>query len=272
MSSNAGDGRGVVRVTLRLADGQASDLEIEGAASATMREIAAALGEHAGAAAREGLHCLRLGPLPDDLALGRSGLRDGDVVALHPLGPAASETLSGSGSGVPVAELVVAGGPAAGRRIGLAAGAHTVGRDPAADVTIDDPSMSGRHLELQVGAAGRGLDRRRRIEQRHRGRGVGAGGRAAARPRAPDEQVEAGRSLLAIRPWRKPDPTVLRAQRDVLAFNRPPRVARPYEPPTLRVDAPPPPLRRVRMPLLAAIVPIVHGPHAASSSRARRTC
>ncbi len=256
MSSIAGDARGVVRVTLRLADGRACDVEIEGAAAATMHEIAVALAEHAGASAREGLHCLRLGPLPGDLALGRSGLRDGDVVALHPLGPAASDTLSGGA--VPVAELVVAGGPAAGRRIGLAAGTHTVGRDPAADVTIDDPSMSGRHLELQVDAQGAAA-----IVDIGSSNGTAVEGvaLAAGQPRGleADEQVEAGRSLLAIRPWRKPDPTVLRAQRDVLAFNRPPRVARPYEPPTLRVEAPPPPLRRVRMPLLAAIVPIVMG-------------
>lgn len=256
VSSIAGDARSVVRVTLRRADGNETDVEVEAAASATMGQIAAALASHGATTARDGLHCLRLGPLPDDLALQRSGLRDGDVVSLAPLGRAASDTLSGTGA--PVAELVVVGGPAAGRRVGLTVGAHTVGRDAGADVTIDDPSMSGHHLELQIGTRGVaaivdvGSSNGTAVD----GVGLAAG---EVRPLGPDEQVEAGRSLLAIRPWRSPDPTVLGARRDVMAFNRPPRVARPYQPPTLRMDAPPPPLRRVRLPLLAAAVPLVMG-------------
>lgn len=256
MSSIAGDARSVVRVTLRRADGSENDVEVEAAASATAGEIAAALAFHAGAAARNGLYCLRLGPLPADLSLQRSGLRDGDVLAFDPLEGGASDTLSGSGA--PVAELVVVGGPAAGRRVGLTVGSHTVGRDAAVDVTIDDPSMSGHHLELQIAPQGVasitdvGSSNGTAVD----GVGLAAG---AARPLGPEEQVEAGRSLLAIRPWRSPDPTVLGARRDVMAFNRPPRVARPYQPPTLRVEAPPPPLRRARLPLLAALVPLVMG-------------
>jgi len=256
VSSIAGDARSVVRVTLRLADGKQTDVEVEAAASATMGQIAAALALHAAAPARDGLHCLRLGPLPDELALQRSGLRDGDVLSLTPLGRAATDTLSGSGA--PVAELVVVGGPAAGRRVGLTVGSHTVGRDAGADVTIDDPSMSGHHLELQIAPQGVAaiVDVGSSNGSAVDGVGLPAG---EARSLGPDEQVEAGRSLLAIRPWRSPDPTVLGARRDVMAFNRPPRVARPYQPPTLHIDAPPPPLRRVRLPLLAAAVPLVMG-------------
>jgi S-DNA-T family DNA segregation ATPase FtsK/SpoIIIE len=256
VSAIAGDARSVVRVTLRLADGSERDVEVEGAASATAGEIAGALAFHAGAPARSGLHCLRLGPLPDELPLQRSGLRDGDVVALDPLGRAAADTLSGSGA--PVAELVVVGGPAAGRRVSLTVGAHTIGRDAGADVTIDDPSMSGHHLELRIAAQGLaaivdvGSSNGTAVD----GVGLPVG---EPHPLGPEEQVEAGRSLLAIRPWRSSDPTVLGARRDVMAFNRPPRVARPYTPPTLRVDAPPPPMRRVRLPLLAALVPLVMG-------------
>lgn len=256
MSSIAGDARSVVRVTLRRADGSENDVEVEAAPSATTGEIAAALAFHAGAPARNGLHCLRLGPLPADLSLQRSGLRDGDVLAFDPLAGAATDALSGSGA--PVAELVVVGGPAAGRRVGLTVGWHTVGRDAAVDVTIDDPSMSGHHLELQIAPQGVPA-----ITDVGSSNGTAVDGVALAagepRPLAPDEQVEAGRSLLAIRPWRSPDPTVLGARRDVMAFNRPPRVARPYEPPTLRVEAPPPPLRRARLPWIAALVPLVMG-------------
>ncbi len=256
VSSIAGDARSVVRVTLRRADRSENDVEVEAAASATAGEIAAALAFHAGAAARNGLYCLRLGPLPADLSLQRSGLRDGDVLAFDPFEGGATDTLSGSGA--PVAELVVVGGPAAGRRVGLTVGSHTVGRDGAVDVTIDDPSMSGHHLELQIAPQGVasitdvGSSNGTAID----GVGLAAG---EARPLGPEEQVEAGRSLLAIRPWRSPDPTVLGARRDVMAFNRPPRVARTYQPPTLRVEAPPPPLRRARLPLLAALVPLVMG-------------
>jgi S-DNA-T family DNA segregation ATPase FtsK/SpoIIIE len=235
VSSIAGDARSVVRVTLRLADGTERDVEIEAAGSATAAEVAAALASDAGTPVGDGLHCLRLGPLPGDLALQRSGLRDGDILALHPLGGGAADTLSGNGA--PVAELVVVGGPAAGRRVGLTVGSHTIGRDPGVDVTIDDPSMSGHHLELQVAAQGVAiLDVGSSNGTAVDGIGLAAG---EPRPLGPEEQIEAGRSLLAI--------------------NRPPRVARPYEPPTLRVDAPPPPLRRVRMPLLAALVPLVMG-------------
>src|SRR5688572_16958968 len=100
VSSIAGDARRVVRVTLRRADGSEHDLEVEGEARTSVGEIRAALAFHAGAGARDGLHCLRLGPLPDDLPLQRSGLRDGDVLAFSSLGRPAGEMLSGSGAPV----------------------------------------------------------------------------------------------------------------------------------------------------------------------------
>lgn len=176
VSSIAGDARSVVRVTLRRADGREDDLAVEGAASATAAEIAAALAFHAGTPTGCGLHCLRLGPLPPELPLHRSGLRDGDVVALGPL-PRAATTDTLSGSGAPVAELAVVGGPAAGRRVGLTAGSIA----PHGAVTIVDVGSSN-------------------------GTAVDGGGLAAGEPRSlgPEEQVEAGRSLLAIRPGARP--------------------------------------------------------------------
>ncbi len=48
--------------------------------------------------------------------------------------------------------LDVVGGPDTGRSVALSAGRHTVGRGTAADIAVDDPDVSRRHVVLDVGA------------------------------------------------------------------------------------------------------------------------
>ena len=245
-----------VRVTVRAAGRPDRDVEIAARPDTTVRALSEALAEHAGASATEALHCARLGALAPDLQLARSGLRDGDVVALDPL-PRSDGTLARADA--PDAELVVVAGPAAGTRVPLPAGTYTLGRDPgAADVVLADPSVSARHVTLEVGADGSAsavdagstngtaIDGLRLRDDERRLLG-------------PDDLLEIGRSLVGVRRYRRPDATIVATRGSRIAFNRPPRVSRAFEPATFRVDAPPQAPRGMRFPLVASVVPLLMG-------------
>src|SRR5205085_8927119 len=78
--------------------------------------------------------------LPGDAPLAELALRHGDVLELG----GARE----GGAPAAAVDLVVAGGPEAGRRIPPAPGTHRVGREgPHA---IEDPSLSATHLVVTV--------------------------------------------------------------------------------------------------------------------------
>ncbi|MBS1870097.1 MAG: FHA domain-containing protein [Actinobacteria bacterium] len=245
-----------VRLTVRGAGLPSHDVELAARADATARAISDALAAHLGRGPTGALHCVRLGPLAPDRPLGQLGLRDGDIVGLEPL-PPGGDTLARADA--PPAELVVVAGPAAGTRIPLAPGAHALGRDPAAaDVVLADPSISGRHVVLDVAADGSaaatdaGSTNGTAID----GVRLGAGERRAL---APDDLLEVGRSLVGVRPYRRPDATIVEARGSRIAFNRPPRVSRAFDAATFRVEAPPQAPRGVRFPLVAAVVPLLMG-------------
>jgi DNA segregation ATPase FtsK/SpoIIIE, S-DNA-T family len=83
--------------------------------------------------------------LPDHLSMRAEELRHGAVLGLDrpgPRGPHDNRTSA--------LQLAVVGGPASGRRVPLGRGRHVVGRGAEADIRLDDPDVSRRHLEIRV--------------------------------------------------------------------------------------------------------------------------
>ena len=93
-------------------------------------------------------------------------MRNGDTLALRPAADAHHPVKSNAGPSN--FDLVVVGGPAAGRMVSLGPGEYVIGRDASCDVAVEDPSMSRRHLRLKIdGARVTVVDPG--LEQRHAG-------------------------------------------------------------------------------------------------------
>lgn len=256
MSGNGDEAALVVRMTVRTAGRADAGLEIRARPGVTIRALSDAIAGHVGAAPTGVLYCARLGTLDPGLPLAKTALRDGDVVGLQPV-PGDDSTQPGARP--PAAELAVVSGPAAGIRVPLTPGRHYVGRDPGSvQVPIEDPSMSAQHLVLEVDDQGRA-----QIEDARSRNGTAIGGvrlaEGESRHLEPGEEVEAGRSLISLRPYRRPDPTLVKTLGARIAFNRPPRVSRPFEPVELQVGTPPQEPRGMRLPLIVAVVPVAMG-------------
>jgi S-DNA-T family DNA segregation ATPase FtsK/SpoIIIE len=190
--------------------------------------------------------------LDQDQPVSATGLRSGDRVVLagERVGPP-------PGGRPPLADLVVAGGPDAGRRIPLPPGEHRVGGSRYSEVMLDDPTLSRVHLVAAVAQTGGVTVRDAGSES-----GVTLHGRpvTSAVPLEPGETLVAGASLLAFEPHRpaaRRRPAVDDAGR--VPFNRPPRDM-PQPPSTaFTLDAPPARDRGHRLPLSTAIVPLAMG-------------
>ena len=244
-----------LRVTVEAADRPRVDVMIEAEAEAPAAELLGALARHVGvpAAEAQAAYNQRAGTwLTADGPLLDADLRDGDRLALRPARQAGTEV---SPPRAPIVELVIAGGPDAGRRFALAAGEHVVGRGPGADLTLPDRSMSRRHLVLRVGTSG--------VTVADLGSSNGTYLEGARmddeRAFAPGQALEAGRTLLGIEPARAGERSSgPGATGGRVAFNRPPRVARPQ--PAQMPPAPRRPRRgdAPRLPLGAALVPLAH--------------
>ena len=125
-------------------DGTCRDVRVEYVADAPARELLDALADELGldgepAARRAGEE------LPAEAPLAELALRHGDEIRFGDDTPAPPTIPA-------VAELVVTGGPQAGRRVPLPPGVHRVGRE--ASIAIEDPSLSAQHLVLTIGADG----------------------------------------------------------------------------------------------------------------------
>ena len=232
------------------------DVTIDAHADVTIGELCDALAAHAGIGSLGVLFTDRLGRLVASDRLAGSGLRNGDVVSLA--GPVAPRTAPPLGSSGPLMVLVATGGPAAGSRVALGPGKYTVGRDPGADITIDDPSLSRRHFTVSIGRDGSveigdaGSSNGTAIE------GTGIPNESVHRV-APGDAVEAGRSTFAVTAPEAPSRTTSTSGGSTIGFNRQPRVSRGYEPLTLRLDPPPSPSRAIRIPFVVALIPLLMG-------------
>jgi S-DNA-T family DNA segregation ATPase FtsK/SpoIIIE len=198
-----------------------------------------------------------------------SGLRTGDRVALvdphRPLrgGPraAADPRLQPGRPGVsahgPLVDLLVVGGPSAGRRVPMVRGEHRVGSHRYSEIMLDDAAMSGVHVLVTVDAFGHVA-----IADASSETGIFINGRriSGSVPVPAGQVVAAGRTLLAFRPHAARGPAGARPDASGrVAFNRPPRVARQPAPTEFKLEAPPAKERGARLPLSSAIVPLVMG-------------
>lgn len=193
--------------------------------------------------------------LPRGGRLAAAGFRHGDRLLL------AAER-NGVGREAPAAaaalELAVVGGPSSGRRYPLPPGEHVVGRDPGCGVVLDDPGLSSRHLRLTVdgGGAVTAADLGSRNGTSLEGASLEPD---APEPVPPGAVLRAGRTLLAVEAARPAAATAPARMDGTVAFNRPPRVRRPLEPVVRPFPPPPDTPQRGRLPLAAALVPLVLG-------------
>ncbi|MEU8262181.1 FtsK/SpoIIIE domain-containing protein [Micromonospora sp. NPDC048999] len=185
--------------------------------------------------------------------LAELGVRLGDRLLLT--GPVAPPWLMPAGVKAAF-EVLITGGPQAGRRLPMAAGAAIyLGRDPACQIVLDDGEVSRRHLHIGAGS--------RQVAVTDLGSSNGTfvdGVRVEGSvPVEPGQVITVGTTTLTVARHgpATPDDATVRDGR--IAFSRPPRVQRPVEPQTLTVPIAPatPPKRRV--PLMAAIVPVLLG-------------
>ena len=228
------------------------DVTIEADAGARIGDVAAAIAAEVGlaGASPRALYSERLGAALDPAsALGQATLRQGDRVALR-TGKSAPKRAVDLGS----PELVVAGGPFAGRRYQLEPGTYVIGRGESASVRLDDPLVSQEHALVEVGDHGfaiRDAGSRNGVYIDDR--------RVEAHVVEPDELVRIGRSLLRFERIAERTRDMGRSERGVLRFNRPPRVPKPRAPVTLTAPKPPDQPQRSRLPIAAAVVPAILG-------------
>jgi S-DNA-T family DNA segregation ATPase FtsK/SpoIIIE len=137
----------------------------------------------------------------------------------------------------------------------LTAGESVVGRDETSDLTVADPSLSRRHFAVRTSET--------TFEIRDLGSTNGT--RVEGEPIQPNvylrmeagQTVSAGRTMLTLR-HRRSGPDAER-EAGTVRFNRPPRVATPYDPP--RLDLPMEPGEQDRRPLqyAAMLIPLLIG-------------
>ncbi len=152
-------------------------------------------------------------------------------------------------------QLTLIGGPSTGRCVPLGVGDHIIGRSIDADVTIDDPALSRKHLRVTVTDAGVSI----RDEESSNGTFVGEASVDSEQEVPIGTVVGAGHSLLRIDAY-EPSAAVVRTGPDgLVGFNRPPRHALPAAAPTFHLD--PPPERGGRRRLSTAVIfgPLVVG-------------
>lgn len=249
--SGAGD-RHDLRVTV--SDGErALDVSVEAADFHTVGELAERAAELIGRPNSEDLWCERRGAVLDPaLTFAEAGVRWGDRLLVA--GGVREPTRVGGAAQV---ELVISAGPRAGERWELGTGSYRVGRDPGADVYIDDPSISRHHLDLTVAKDGV------TVIDAGSANGTAIDGEGL-RPKAGHalgerDELELGRTLVRVSPLATRRDPGLPQRAGRLDFNRPPRVGR--QPTALAQELPPPPSRggKARLPLAAALLPLAAG-------------
>ncbi|HEY7200808.1 MAG TPA: FtsK/SpoIIIE domain-containing protein [Candidatus Dormibacteraeota bacterium] len=218
-------------------------------------EATAALVAHLELTGRCELYSRRSGSWLDPaMSLAAADLRTGDRVWVgDPMKPPMGERAARQ---APV-DLLVVGGPDAGRRFSLTVGEHRVGSFRYSSVLLDDPLLSRIHLNLSVSPAGV-------VQIRDGGSETGTfvAGEAVTGIETvkPGDLIVAGGTVLELEA-REAEPAA-RAQVDAsgrIAFNRPPRVIRLEPARTVTLEAPPQKEKGHRLPLSTAIVPLAMG-------------
>ncbi len=248
----------------------AADILVTAEAWATVRDLLDGLdaalpgviqATNPGSADKVAVVCERLGAwLELDRTIVSCDLLDGDRLVfgsfadLRGIVEASTAVVPGS------VELAIRGGPRAGERLLLTRGEHVVGRDiRSAEIAFPgDSSMSGRHLRLLVGPSGVA------VEDLGSTNGTFIDGGVlpvrALVPLSAGSLLEAGRTTLS---WKQSADLAARQRqsdgRGRVTIDRPPRVRRPWVPEPIDLAAPPEAPRRIRIPILASLVPVILG-------------
>lgn len=244
------------RLQLRLTvshGGDECDVLVQVASSERLSRLGSALAADFGIPDEQRLWCERRGELLDgDLPIGRAWIRWGDRLQLGAF--VGEPTRIGHD---PRVELLISGGPCAGERFELGEGSYRLGRDPAADIVVCDPSISRHHLDVRVESDGVS------VSDVGSSNGTAMSG-VALRPAVPvslgdGDELELGRTLLRVRAPGGVREHGVTERNGRLDFNRPPRVTPPVAAFQREVKCPPDRARKARLPLAASLVPLIAG-------------
>ncbi len=185
-------------------------------------------------------------------------LRDGAVVALDHR--AAGATVRGEPTGVVEVRLI--GGPSAGVVHRLGYGTVTVGASPDSHIRLAGVGLPAYAARLTVGPGGTGVPVV--VEPLHSGPDavplLVEGERVTGQRNLSFGMIiKIGANVLEIRQPQPPDAHLSAADDGGLAYNRPPRIAPPARAPRIEVPAEPTRAERVRLQLLAALLPLLLG-------------
>ena len=235
------------------AAGRRADVVIDADPGTTVAQAAAELDRLVRGTSGPAVPALFVGGhrVPGDMRLDDAPVLDGCVVSLGD--PAGCPRPAPAG----VAELRVAGGPAAGAVYQLGFGLADIGGPGAgqAGIMVDDPGIPPLALRVIVGRGGGQVAPYDGTDALLDGQLLD--GAAYWRP---GEQVAVGSTLLDLVPYQPPDAALHPAEDGAgLEFNRPPRLLPPGG--TMRFQLPNPPGKPERrpVPLLMAAVPVVLG-------------
>jgi S-DNA-T family DNA segregation ATPase FtsK/SpoIIIE len=240
-----------LKFTLQRAGGP-TDLEVTADGTSTVGDLARTLvlADPAAEGIDPGLVTLAAfeagGPrvVAPDRAVGESGIRSGTTLQVT---PAPDYT----GDDAPAAVLRILSGAHAGTERPLRSGSNIVGRDPGADIVIDDPLVSKRHARINVDAVIEIIDL-------NSANGLLMGGEQVARTSlGPADVLVLGSTEVSIIPLNRPGAT--HAASPVVEIVRSPRVVPRYEDAEFTAPKAPRPPAQSRLPVIALIAPLIMG-------------
>lgn len=182
--------------------------------------------------------------LDPERAVGESGIRSGTTLQLAPVPQAV-------GDDAPAAVLRILSGPAAGTELPLRSGSNVIGRDPGADLVIDDALVSKRHARINVDA---GIE----IIDLNSANGLMMGGEQVVRTAlGPADVVLLGSTEVCVVPLSRPG--TVHSAGSTVDVVRSPRVVPRYEDKTFSAPKAPKPPARNRLPIIALVAPVLMG-------------
>jgi S-DNA-T family DNA segregation ATPase FtsK/SpoIIIE len=230
--------------------GHKKDVTISAPTSRTAGEVVDELTRHVGATkARAPALARTNAAIPREVPWA-SALAQGDVIDLDGRGAAGA-----AASADAAVELVVVGGPSAGRRMPLQPGSQVLGRAGHADIGLDDGSVSREHARLDVeGTTVRVTDLRSRNGTFIEGQAI-----TSTEVLEPGRVLEVGSTLLSVETGGTGPSGPDRVADGRIPFNRPPRLQAPYQPPTINLPAPPKEPTPRRFAIGTAVIPLIMG-------------
>jgi S-DNA-T family DNA segregation ATPase FtsK/SpoIIIE len=237
-----------MRVTLTLTDaaGTATDIAVAADRAVTLGELRGLLPSpwaEAGSTAIISGNTV----LADHAVVGGPGLRSGSELCVGAAGHRVARTSSSL-------VLRVTSGPDCGLVLPLGRGLHVIGRAPDVDVSLADPDLSRRHLELTVGL--------RSITVRDLGSTNGsfldsAPLSSVTHPLPVGSSISIGATRITLTDIAEP-PAVTRADADgTILVHRPPRFLARAATGTITLPSPGTPVPRPRVQWLAALLPML---------------